>query len=165
MRYHELLEAKSVGTFSSERAKEIGDCAIVAMSIVTGLPWDTVWNEAKTRFGRFGMNAGGIFGTMKALGWNMEPYDKIPPWGPRMTVRQAEAFLQKNDPSVRLLGMINVYRMPHQIAFADGKFHNVLGAYKARLQSVDICHPIKEDPTGSSPIGSPTLARNNYDKV
>lgn len=139
MRFYEILESQH-GTFSADQAKEIGDCAIVAISLVTGRPWDDVFEHAKVAFGKYGMNAGGIGRTMRALGWRMESYFKLP-WfkSPGITVQRAEIWLQKNAPDIRLLCYINVRRVPHTIAFVDGKFHNVLGATRAKLGSVDIC--------------------------
>lgn len=142
MRFYEILEAQKHGGYSSDEAKEIGDCAIIAISLVTGLPWDDVFEQAKNSFSKFGLNAGGIGRTVQALGWKTEPYFKMPWWKDTgINVQHGEIWLQKNAPDVRLICLINVRRVPHSIAFVDGKFHNVLGATRAKLSSVDICTP------------------------
>jgi hypothetical protein len=71
MRWSEINEARS--KYSAEEAKEIGDRAIIAMSLVTGLPWDTVFEQAQSEFGKYGMNSGTIGRTMRALGWVFGP--------------------------------------------------------------------------------------------
>jgi len=142
MRLQEILEGQRFGGYSADQVKEMGDCAIVAMSHVTGLPWEDVFEQAKDSFGQYGMNSGGISRTMRALGWHMESYFRLP-WfqNPGMTVQAAELWLRQNAPDVRLLAVINVRRVPHTIAFVDGKFHNVLGATRAKLNLVWICKP------------------------
>ena len=62
-----------------------------------------------------------------------------------MNVRQAEEYLQKHHPDIKLICQINVKRVPHSIAFVNGKFHNVQGAYRAKLGLVSVCTPIQNN--------------------
>jgi hypothetical protein len=118
------------GTFTADQAREIGSCAIISMSHITGKSWEEVWEVARPEFGRYGMNSGGIARTLRALGWENKGYFKLLD----MTVRQAEAYLQQNDPDAVICCQISVQRIPHSIAFVGGKFHNVQGAYKAKIR-------------------------------
>jgi hypothetical protein len=143
MRYIDLLES----SFTADEAKAIGDCAVIAISHITGLDWDTVWNHAQKYFRRFGMNAGATSATLRDLGWKKErtyhPLLGLPArpgqTNRAMTVRQAQAYLAVHDPDVRLLCVINAGRVPHSIAFVNGQFHNVLGAWNARIKLADVC--------------------------
>lgn len=153
MRMIEIIEAFKPGIYSSEQAREIGDCAIIAISEVTGLPWDTVWKAAKESYRRTGMNQADIVRTMSKLGWNCdETYWKLLGIQPRrlpsdgapkaMRVSEAQAYLRAHDPEIRLLCMIYAQRVPHTIAFVDGEFKNTLGVTKARLLTALICRPM-----------------------
>jgi hypothetical protein len=142
MRYKDIVE-HARGSYSAEQAREIGDCAIVAMQEVTGLPWEMVFEAAKSRFSRTGLNSGDIAWTMRDLGWRTDGYNRggwMTPQG--VTVRRFEEWLQQNDPDVRLIAAIMVRGMLHSIAFVGGKFHNVQGAYKARVRLVSSCHRV-----------------------
>lgn len=138
-----LILVEATGSYTPEQAREIGSCAIIAISHITGLSWDQVWEHAKPYYGRHGMDAGAIFSTMRALGWTYgdKGYWKLlgMPNGKAMTVQQAQDYLQANDPDVRLLCMIHAGRIPHSIAFADGQFHNVQGAWKAKIRLAYYC--------------------------
>jgi hypothetical protein len=129
----------SFGSFSADEAKEIGDCAIIAIANITGKTWDEVFTVAQPYFGRYGMNAGGISRTFTELGWSMSYYMPVDD----MTVRAAEAYLRVNDPDIRLCCQINVGRIPHSISFVNGSFDNVQGAYRAKVRSA-----YKVTPTG-----------------
>lgn len=135
---------ETTGSYTPEQAREIGSCAIIAMARVTGLSWEQVWEQAKPYYGRYGMNAGAINATMGDLGWRYgdKTYWKLlgmPVGGKAMTVQQAQVYLQDNDPDVRLICMIHAGRVPHSIAFADGQFHNVENAWKAKLRLAYYC--------------------------
>lgn len=152
-RLSKLEEArdKNQGSYSSAQAREIGSCAIIAISNITGKSWDEVWEVAKPYFNRYGMDSGATARVLREFGYEMDAYYKMPWSGPgkpptydppTMTVRQAEAWLKENDPNVKLHCTIYVDRMPHAIAYVNGEFHNVLGAYKARLRLVYLCRKI-----------------------
>lgn len=152
MRYFQILETTrglqgiKRGTFTPEQARETGSCAVIALSHITGLTWEQVWEHAKKNFHRYGMNAGDIAATARDLGWTCsQSYWKLLGLPHRlgetnkaMTVRQAETYLAEHDPNIRLICTIMAGGVPHSIAFADGKFHNVLGAYKAQIRLASI---------------------------
>lgn len=144
MRFGDLMEhGPGAGTYSAEEAKEIGSCAIIAISHITGLSWDEVFEVGKKYFGKHGLNSGDTWAILRDLGWHSDGYFKIPgfitPKG--VTVRDAELWLRENDPEVKLLAVIYVDRVPHAIAYTDGQFHNVLGANRAKLRLASICYP------------------------
>jgi len=140
-----LVEA--AGSFTPEQAREIGSCAIIAMAHITGLSWDQVWEQAKPYYTRFGMDAGAIGATMRELGWK---YGDKSNWkllgmpvglasAKAMTVQQAQVYLQEHEPDARLICLIHARGVPHSIAFADGQFHNVEGAWRARIRLAYYC--------------------------
>lgn len=131
----------NMGGYTEAQAREIGDCAIVAISHIVGKSWQDVWDVAKPYFSRYGIGAAGDIHVLKHFGYREDGYYKMPWMTTSMTVKQAEEWLQSNDPEVKLHCMIYVDRMPHAIAFVDGKFHNVLGAYKSKIR---LCYECKK---------------------
>lgn len=123
---------------TTDRARAIGDCAIRAISAVTGANWDTVFTHAQANFTQTGLNAGGIARTLRALGWQMQPLYPVLD----LTAGQAERYLQAHHPKARVLAQITVRRMRHAIAFTDGRFHNLQGATRARIRLADLCTPL-----------------------
>lgn len=120
---------------TADSARAIGDCAIRAMSAVTGADWDTVFAHAQTDFTRTGLNAGGIARTLRALGWQMQPLYPVLD----LTAGQAERYLQAHHSLERVLAQIIVRRMRHVIAFSHGRFQNLQGATRARIRLADLC--------------------------
>ncbi len=115
------------GAFTAEQARETGSCAVIALSHVTGLDWEQVWEHAKKYFHRYGMNAGDIAATARDLGWRCDKsYWKLLglPHRPgesnkAMTIRQAEIFLAEHDPDMRLICTIMAGGVPHAVAFVN----------------------------------------------
>lgn len=152
-RISKLEEGRDVnrGKYTSVRAKEIGDCAIIAISNITGKSWDEVWEVAMPYFTRYGLDSGAEARVLRHFGYQEDAYFKMPWTGPSkppefkppsMNVRQAETWLKENDPSVTLHCTIYVDGMPHAIAYVGGQFHNVLDAYKAKIRMCYKCTKI-----------------------
>jgi len=127
------------GTYSAEQARRVGDCAIIALTHITGKTWEEVFEVAQPYFGRTGLDIGDEARILKHFGWSIDGYYKMPWMMTPMTVRAGEAWLRENNPDAKILAAIYVDRMLHSIAYTDGAFHNVLGAYKARLRLVYVC--------------------------
>lgn len=123
---------------TADEARVIGDCAIRAISAVTGAGWDAVFAHAQADFTRTGLNAGGIARALHALGWQMRPLYPVFD----LTAGQAERYLQAHHADARVLAHITVRRMRHAIAFTDGRFHNLQGATRARIRLADLCTPL-----------------------
>jgi hypothetical protein len=96
-----------------------------------------VFVQAQAEFTRYGLNAGGVSRTLRALGWTMSPayelFDR--------TVADAEIYLQAHDPDARLIATIRVRRTPHAIAFVGGRFHNTQGVRRGLIGLADRCLP------------------------
>lgn len=139
MRYSEIFEAK---TYTPKEAKEIGDCAIVAISNATNLPWEEVYKVAQKHFYKFGMNAGGIYRTFAELGWGTSYMKNEKSAFPIVgrTVRNAELYINENFPEEKLICSIYLRGIPHSIVFVNGKFENVQGAYKAKIRDAEFVY-------------------------
>ena len=134
--------------FTAEQAREIGSCAVIAIANVTGLTWEQVWEVAQYYFTRHGLNSGHEHGILRELGYSangfykLMHFDRIRTFGdkrnPMMTITEAERWLNDNMPDVRIIASINVDGMAHAISYRDGKFHNTLGAKKARIRLASI---------------------------
>ncbi len=134
--------------FTAQQAREIGSCAVIAMAEVTGLTWDQVWEVAQHYFTRTGLNAGHKYTILKELGFKMDGFHKLIHWDrlrnpedsrdTRMTVVQAERWLAENMPDAKLICQIDVEGSAHAIAFSNGRFHNTLGAKRARINLASI---------------------------
>jgi hypothetical protein len=130
------------GTYTAEQAKRVGDCAIVALAHITGKTWEEVFEVAQPYFGRTGLGISDESRILRHFGWAVDAYYKMPWMLNPMTVRAGEAWLRENDPEAKILAAIYVDGMLHSIAYTNGAFHNVLGAYKARLRLVYICRRV-----------------------
>jgi hypothetical protein len=133
---------RNQGSYTPEQARDIGSCAVIAMAEVTGKTWEEVFEVAKPYFSRYGLNAAHKSAIMRELGWKMDGYYKMPWMMTPMNVRQAQVWLKENDPNAVLIAQIHAGGWPHAISFKNGEWHNVLGAFKARLRLVYSCSPI-----------------------
>jgi hypothetical protein len=141
MLLHDLFEASTRGTFSPEQARDIGSCAIIAVSNLTGRTWNEVWEVAKPFFGRNGLTPIQTSQIFTQLGYRLDGYYKMPWCHPHirpggMTVNQSAVWLRENDPDVHLYASIHAQRQGHAISFRDGDWHNTLGANRAKLRLV-----------------------------
>jgi hypothetical protein len=117
--FKEYLEAVIQESVTPEHIKEVGDCAIYAMSKVTGFDWQQVYDVAKDEY-RNGLVPGAISRAMRELGWNMEHCHMLI----NLTVFQAEKYMRAHFPDRKFICTINVRGVPHAIPFVDGIFHN-----------------------------------------
>ena len=134
--------------FTAQQARNIGSCAVIAIAEVTGLTWEQVWEVAQYYFKRNGLNAGDKYAILKELGYKSDGFFKLMHWDrlrdpedtrcSRMTVVQAERWMNENMPDAKLICQIDVEGSAHAIAFSNGRFHNTLGAKRARINLASI---------------------------
>jgi hypothetical protein len=130
-------------TFTLQQALRNGPCALYAIANVTGLSVEQVWEKAKGYYKSSGLSPIDQYSVLKALGYTAESFFKIMTQvtcGAKgvevhhMTVNKAEKYLAKHHPNEMFICSINVDGQGHAISFKDGKFHNTLGAKKARIK-------------------------------